>query len=952
VSTAQPDSSFFSSLVESALSCTSPTSLSDRRAALALAHRTPSLLNTTSFTTTVLTRLHTALDLHDDLGVDLALSLLTGLDRGALSAIDFTLEGRFLLMIRCVSRSRRCPQRALFGLLVRAAMQTANPVGALLTAASTMERCSYVAGPHVEDALAMATELLQRKDPATGRYVFPDEVLLEPTVDGRSGLALLVHRRWPLEIPRIDRLVRFLWTGLGAPKSAHVDQPMYGSVGSTYTTVLASAPRRLLRVRLWPRTKFYADAASYILFLVVLSLVVLGVSGLSTKNNRFVSNAEALAGKGEFSELRSVAGFYDWARGVLVPRVSALSAAPTLCLLLEGCAAAPACAPGGACSQALLAEQARTLALITDVTLRSVRVKPERCDGDVGTLLPASAAPCWSSFSQGIVAKTFVEDAVPGPALALVAEDAAAAHNVSAADVLAALTEARQYRRHSEAGQEQTRAKVSSFSYPAGGFTVTLPVRSSPDLALATLDALQASRWVVPATRAVIVDLSLASTNSAMVVSLRFVLEVLKDGPAVPTVLPVVLDSSDLDRLSGARVLMEVVIGLYVFSFCVENVVSLRRAWLGTKTHSLVKSNLYRRAIVFPVLRRFATPWNILSLLTTVCLLSAYITRTALVWPAVERLKQASRRQDPPVVITSLAFTAGSHGYRESMWLAAGTLFAYLTLFRFLILTESFGPLLVVAIKSVQLTLGFLVVLGITIIAFVFYFTVAFGPFLPEFASLSSSFTSLWRLMLGDISLSSLATETGFRFFSAVGILSACVFIITTTLLLLNLLIAIITNLFDKTMDSKNEPRRLLAWSVLLYQEMEAIPPFTPYVIAFKLLRWALKGSNSTPQETQKEQRFTFDFREGAKLKLPSERRAEEQLASEMVNERVEARLHELLLQSRLGRGVAAGWGAASGGAGRGACAGGACGARHRKGDDAPAVPGRGVEKVWGDGWG
>jgi hypothetical protein len=205
-------------------------------------------------------------------------------------------------------------------------------------------------------------------------------------------------------------------------------------------------------------------------------------------------------------------------------------------------------------------------------------------------------------------------------------------------------------------------------------------------------------------------------------------------------------------------------------------------------------------ATVYSGFREWASPWRVLQLVMCITLITSLSMRFMMQSRCEKWEHHYTSLREEKYLDT---FELGWGILREKSFLSISLVPAYLGLLRFCAITKQFGPLISIIIPSILDLLSYLVILFTFLFGYMIAFTVRYGDSVDNYASVYRSFIALARMIFGDFDLKFIDKEAG-ALQSFLGPLLAFSFIIFGSLLLLNILIANLSYLFETMAETRS----------------------------------------------------------------------------------------------------------------------------------------------------
>lgn len=653
-----------------------------------------------------------------------------------------------------------------------------------------------------------------------------------------------------------------------------------------------------LGIRPSPRNKFFLEIASFLFFVGVLCTFVMYEGGITRRTYLLTNHYEDVFVKEPFSgvtqkaylDISTQRDLWQWMNNVLLRGISQNSewtAAETTCSApvpaddLEYGGASPS---NEQCEFGLVAASAPWTAAeksghrtyfspTSGVSLRQLRVQGSECKAKRGIAVvmgPANPAPniCYRSYTASLEAAQWGNDETPALTdahLSNVARSAlsrawsaaslrpgGAPYNASSTNITEAQVVELAGRLRAATVFRLPTAPVSlEFSgplfkrYSGAGFVAVLGAKREDFFGnLALLYGLQAIKWLDASTRALIVDLAVANPNSRVATASRFLFEMPASGGVVTSRFLRVIGEFYLAP-SSSPVLLAMAFFLFVYylSFWLTIIVTLWWSFARRHRWRPVLSGHARRLWILLALRDFLGDWRTLNKVVVTSTLTGVIIVRFTISRLVSHFEDVAKRSGDREAeqLNAALFAIGESVMTTKILLGLTCLSAFFEFWRFMSISTWLGPILVVISHSVIGLFGFFAILGVFMAGYLLSLTVLFGDTLKDFASPWATLVTLLRMLFGDFNLAQMYDEAGA--ISAIGILLIISYILFGSLLLLNVLIGIISSLFNRVQKSSEaEYLRLFARNSLAYRYMQWVPPFNllllPLVAYRATSRW------------------------------------------------------------------------------------------------------------------
>lgn len=344
-------------------------------------------------------------------------------------------------------------------------------------------------------------------------------------------------------------------------------------------------------------------------------------------------------------------------------------------------------------------------------------------------------------------------------------------------------------------------SSITRRTYPAPTFQTVIPSTEDSNLtAKALVGSFRTHHYIDLKTRAVFIDVSCYNPSLDQIAVLRLAVEITQAGGLLPSA-----------RINTLR--------LYQY-FKVSDFVRM----VGEVTlvcFFLMKLRPIVQALRLSGIYSLFTPYNALEILNLIFFFGSCVVRGFGV------LAQPQLDGDNLNADVFYDFRLSSELFRYSQEVfALSMLVSWLSIFNYISFIPGLGVLLVTLSIAGKRIGSFLVISATVFLSSSMAFMLVFGVQLYEYRNLSATFFSLMRMSLGETDFEAL-----YRASPVIGTILFSVFVCLVIFVLLNLVIAIITEAFDQVQETLDENsidnmRRLVGMMkhVLLYDMVYKIP--------------------------------------------------------------------------------------------------------------------------------
>ena len=407
-------------------------------------------------------------------------------------------------------------------------------------------------------------------------------------------------------------------------------------------------------------------------------------------------------------------------------------------------------------------------------------------------------------------------------------------------------------------------------TYPGSGYVVDLIVDGvQKNETAAVIGNLLDNRWISGKTRVVFIESTAVNENLGYITVVNLMVELPATGGAIPSSRFLTFGMARLDlstdpllRLVNALILLQVIAYLAAEIEQIVNTVDaewtrqdkvrkdkLRRGKDTAKDKSKDKgkglagkrnrAERFRkmlvhapRAIWSGLGEYFRSFWNWFDVVIYIMFIVIYVMRDS----TLSRTSEIAENFDPTRFQEMWDVSRSMETERSLM--AVNLVLCFTRLLYAGTVSATFGPFILMVFRMVTNIVQFLIVLSVFMVGFALAFYVKFARTVPAFSTFGNSMLSMFLMLYGDFDAEAIAEAD-----RTWGLLLFALYLVLATVLLLNLLIAILSNTYAIIQDAADQEYAMLfAAAIQDYRRSFSPVPFNLVTYVFHFVRFILRA--------------------------------------------------------------------------------------------------------------